>query len=64
MINAVILIFLGMTMAEQTVTADLACELHPAVEATSWMVTSEGLRYSYSDGSSVLYHEDGTIETK
>ena len=63
MINAIILIFLGMTAAEQTVTADLACGMHPGAEPVAWMITPDGLMYSYEDGSSILYHEDGTVDT-
>jgi len=62
MINAIILVFLGMTMAEQSVIAGYACAVDHQANIADWRVTPSGLLYTFTDESQLLYADDGSVK--
>jgi len=55
MIQAILLIFFGMSSAEQAVVAELACAAHVESPKIEWLANPEGFQYQYADGSTAQY---------
>ena len=64
MINAILLIFFGMSLAEQTVITELACNVPEVKPVSTHPTNADGWFTIYSDGSYTIESLDGDVTVR